>query len=42
MNYKKIFGSLMAMLSIVVVSSGAASMVGIGVEDMPKSLKERR
>ncbi len=26
MNYKKIFGSLMAMLSIVVVSSGAASM----------------
>ena len=42
MNYKKIFGSLMAMLSIVVVSSGAASMVGIGVEDMPKSLKVKR
>ncbi len=42
MNYKKIFGSLMAMLSIVVVSGGAASMVGIGVEDMPKSLKDRR
>ena len=36
------FGSLMAMLSIVVVSSGAASMVGIGVEDMPKSLKDKR
>jgi len=30
------------MLSIVVVSSGAASMVGIGVEDMPKSLKDKR
>ena len=42
MNYKKIFGSLMAMLSIVVVSSWAASMVGIGVEDMPKSLKDKR
>ena len=32
----------MAMFSIVVVSSGAASMVGIGVEDMPKSLKDKR
>ena len=42
MNYKKIFGSLMEILSIVVVSSGAASMVGIGVEDMPKSLKDKR
>ena len=42
MNYKKIFGSLMAMLSIVVVSSGAASMVGICVEDMPKSLNDKR
>ena len=42
MNYKKIFGSLMAMLSIVVVSSGAAYMVGIGVEDMPKSIKDKR
>ena len=42
MNYKKIFGSFMAMLSIFVVSSGAASMVGIGVEDMPKSLKDKR
>ena len=42
MNYKKIFGSLMAMLSIVVVSSGAASMVGIGSEHMPKSLTDTR
>ena len=32
----------MAMLSIVVVSSGAASMVEIGVEDMPKKLKDKR
>ena len=42
MNYKKILGSLMAMISIVFVSGGTAYMVGIGVEDMPKSLKERR
>lgn len=32
----------MAMISIVVVSGGTASMVGVGVEDMPKSLKEKR
>ena len=42
MNYKKIFGSLMAMLSIVVVSSGAASMVGIGVEAVTKSIIGKR
>ena len=42
MNYKKILGSLMAMISIVFVSGRTASMVGIGVEDMPKSLKEKR
>ena len=42
MNYKKILGSLMEMISIVFVSGGTASMVGIGVEDMPKSLKEKR
>ena len=29
-------------ITIVVVSGGTASMVGIGVEDMPKSLKDRR
>lgn len=42
MNYKKIFGSLMAILSIVFVNGGASSMVGIGVEDMPKTLKDKR
>ena len=42
MNYKKILGSLMAMISIVFVSVGTAYIVGICVEDMQKSLKERR
>lgn len=42
MNYKKILGSLMAMLSILVIGTGSASVVAIGVEDMPESLKEKR
>ena len=42
MNYKKILGSLISIISIVFVSVGTAYMVGIGVEDMQNSLKERR
>ena len=42
MNYKKILGSLMAMLSILVIGTGSASVVAIGVEDMTESLKEKR
>lgn len=42
MNYKKILGSFMAMLSIIVIGAGSASMAAIGVEDMPKSLKGKR
>ena len=32
----------MAMMSILIIGSGAASVVAIGVEDMPKSLKGKR
>jgi hypothetical protein len=39
---KKLMGSLMAMMSILIIGSGAASVVAIGVEDMPKSLKGKR
>ncbi|CEK32753.1 Uncharacterised protein [[Clostridium] sordellii] len=39
---KKIIGSLMAMMSVILISSGAASIAGIGVEDMPESLKAKR
>ncbi len=39
---KKLMGSIMAMMSILIISSEAASVVAIGVEDMPKSLKEKR
>ena len=39
---KKLMGSLMAMMSILIIGSGEASVVAIGVEDMPKSLKEKR
>lgn len=42
MNFKKMMGSLMAVFSILVISTGAASMAGIGVEEMPESLKEKR
>lgn len=42
MDYKKLLGSLMAMLSILIVGAGSASLAAIGVEDMPKSLKEKR
>lgn len=39
---KKLMGSLMAMMSILIIGGGAASVVAIGVEDMPKSLKGKR
>ena len=39
---KKLMGSLMSMMSILIIGSGAASVVAIGVEDMPESLKEKR
>lgn len=39
---KKLMWSLMAMMSILIIGSGAASVVAIGVEDMPKSLKGKR
>lgn len=42
MNFKKIIGSLMSIFSMVIISIGTASMAGVGVEDMPESLKEKR
>ena len=41
-NNEKINGGLMSMMSILIIGSGAASVVAIGVEDMPKSLKGKR
>lgn len=42
MDFKKKIGSLMALLTVFTVGAGAASMLAVGVEDMPKSLKEKR
>lgn len=39
---KKLMGSLMAMMPIIIIGSKSASVVSIGVEDMHKSLKEKR
>ncbi len=39
---KKLIGGLMAMMSVLIIGGGAASVAAIGVEDMPKSLKEKR
>ncbi len=39
---KKLIGSLMSMMSVIIIGSGAASVAGIGVEDMPESLKSKR
>lgn len=39
---KKLIGNLMAMISGVIIGSGTASVAGIGVEDMPESLKAKR
>lgn len=39
---KELIGSLMSMVTSLIVASGSASVAGIGVEDMPKSLKSKR
>ncbi|WP_274541837.1 hypothetical protein [Romboutsia weinsteinii] len=39
---KKIIGKLMSMMSVLVVGSGAASVAGIGTEEMPNALKAKR
>ncbi len=42
MKLKKALGGLMLALTAVVINSGAASLLFVGNEDMPKSLKEKR
>lgn len=42
MNFKRKIGGLMALLSILFINSGTASMLAVGTEDMPKSLKNKR
>ncbi|MDU6248115.1 MAG: hypothetical protein E6612_04240 [Paeniclostridium sordellii] len=42
MDFKKIIGDLMASLTLLTAGAGIASMLAVGVEDMPKSLKEKR
>lgn len=42
MNLKKNIGKIMAALAVVVIGAGAASMVGVGTEEMPNSLKNKR
>ncbi|EPZ58834.1 hypothetical protein H477_1587 [[Clostridium] sordellii ATCC 9714] len=41
-GFQEKIGSLMALLTVFTVGAGAASMLAVGVEDMPKSLKEKR
>ncbi|MGL4800942.1 hypothetical protein [Paraclostridium dentum] len=39
---KEFIGSLMDMVTSLVIAGGSASIAGIGLEDMPKSLKSKR
>ncbi|WP_290441567.1 hypothetical protein [Clostridium gasigenes] len=42
MNFKKNIGAILLMLSGRMINLGAASMAGIGTEDMPDSIKKLR
>lgn len=42
MKLKKIIGGLMCLLSVVVVDFAAPSMLLVGTEDMPESMKNKR
>ena len=40
MKFKKVIGCLVLALTAVFVNTGQASLAFVGVEDMPKSMKE--
>lgn len=42
MKFKKHIGSFILMLTALFVSVGTASFAAVGVEEMPKSIKEIR
>lgn len=42
MNFKKYIGAMLLMLSGRMINVGAASMMGLGTEDMPDSIKKLR
>ena len=39
---RKIMGGLMCLLSVVVMNTGAASLLLVGTEKMPESMKNKR
>ncbi|MGL4911623.1 MAG: hypothetical protein ACRC3Y_04245 [Romboutsia sp.] len=39
---KEFIGSFMSMMTSLIIDGGSASIAGIGLEDMPKSLKSKR
>lgn len=42
MKFKKVIGCLALALTAVFVNVGQASLAFVGVDDMPKSMKENR
>ena len=42
MKFKKVIGCLLLALTAVFVNTGNTSLAFVGVEDMPKSMKENR
>lgn len=42
MKLKKYVGCLLLMLATFVSTSGTASILSVGVEDMPQSMKDKR
>ena len=42
MKFKKVIGCLVLALTAVFVNTGNTSLAFVGVEDMPKSMKENR
>lgn len=42
MNIKRYLGSFMLLLSAIIVNFAPTSTLGVGVEDMPESIKNLR